>query len=315
MDRCQRICCTENSKRLTNSIFQLQQMLGTSILWFGWYGFNCGTAMLHPNEGSENIAALAGVNTTLSAGMAGMTALFANLFILERLTGEPYFDLKYLMNGVLCGLVAVTAGCGVMEPWAACVTGFMAGFVYIFGSRGLIHMKLDDAVDAIPVHLLSGILGVLSVGFFAAPRHLEVVYGHADYPGLFYTWRDGDSSARLLGVQCVGLLFIIGWVMCLMLPFFVWLDWKGWFRSDPLEEIVGLDTSYHGGLYLHATDDDTVNSQAIEELRRRRADHTKSHINNGEYHVSGEFHVSNNGVTNTELSPQSDDEVEDVDDP
>mmetsp|Transcript_28209 Transcript_28209/g.65606 ORF Transcript_28209/g.65606 Transcript_28209/m.65606 type:complete len:105 (-) Transcript_28209:20-334(-) len=104
-------------------------MLGTFILWFGWYGFNCGTALLHEGENVESIFALAGVNSTLAAGMAGMTALFSNLFVLERTTGEPFFDLKYLMNGTLCGLVSITAGCGIVEPWAGVVIGLVAGLV------------------------------------------------------------------------------------------------------------------------------------------------------------------------------------------
>mmetsp|Transcript_9977 Transcript_9977/g.13173 ORF Transcript_9977/g.13173 Transcript_9977/m.13173 type:complete len:550 (-) Transcript_9977:126-1775(-) len=287
---------------------QALQMLGTFVLWFGWYGFNCGTALLHESSETHNIAALAGVNTTLAAGMAGMTALFANMFVLERFTGEAFFDLKYLMNGTLCGLVSITAGCGVMEPWAATVTGCMAGFVYILGSRGLVRMKLDDAVDAIPVHMMSGILGVINVGLFASPRHLQSVYGHADHPGLFYTWRDGDSSARLLGVQLVGLLFILGWVMCLMLPFFVLLDWKGWFRSDPLDEVVGLDTSYHGGLFLwnNNDDDSSVHSEAIETLRKRRADHARSRL--GAESLEAFRNYPQDAVTNTEGTPESDDD-------
>eukprot|EP00522_Entomoneis_paludosa_P005653 CAMPEP_0172455668 /NCGR_PEP_ID=MMETSP1065-20121228/12185_1 /TAXON_ID=265537 /ORGANISM="Amphiprora paludosa, Strain CCMP125" /LENGTH=535 /DNA_ID=CAMNT_0013208137 /DNA_START=221 /DNA_END=1828 /DNA_ORIENTATION=+ len=278
---------------------QALQMLGTFILWFGWYGFNCGTALLYNQDDVDSIFSLAAVNTTLGAGMAGITALIANLFLLERTTGEAFFDLKYLMNGTLCGLVAITAGCGVLEPWAAVLTGFMAGFVYMFGSRGLVKMRLDDAVDAIPVHMMSGILGVLSVGFFASPRQLEKVYGHADHPGLIYTWRDGDSDATLLGVQCIGLLFIIGWVMVLMLPFFVWLDWRGWLRSDPLEEIVGLDTSYHGGLFLTTNDDESINTDALEELRRRRSDHARNRIGNNQ-----------SEVPTTTDSPESDDEYE-----
>jgi Amt family ammonium transporter len=87
---------------------------------------------------------LAGVNTTLSGGTAGIVALFLNLFLLERFTGEPYFDLKYAMNGSLSGLVAVTGSCGVVEPWAAIVIGAVAGVLYIVGSKGMIRLRLDD---------------------------------------------------------------------------------------------------------------------------------------------------------------------------
>lgn len=257
------------------------QMLGTFILWFGWYGFNCGSALISESVSAAQVAALAGVNTTLAAGAAGIVALFLNLFVLERLTGEPFFDLKYAMNGALGGLVSITAGCAVVEPWAALIIGMIAGVIYLLGSRGLVKLRLDDAVDAIPVHMLNGIWGLFAVGLFASPRHLITAYGRDDHPGLFYTWRDGNSNARLLGVQMVGLLFILGWVFTIMFPFFVWLDWKGWFRSDPLEEIVGLDTSYHGGLVLSG--DDEINPEYIsaykqkkQGLRRRKGGNVQS---------------------------------------
>lgn len=263
-------------------------MLGTFVLWFGWYGFNSGSALLSDSVYASDVAALAAVNSTLAAGCAGMVALFLNLFVLERYTGEPYFDLKYAMNGSLSGLVSITAGCGVVEPWASCVIGVFAGVIFLLGTRGLVLLRLDDAVDAIPVHLFNGIWGVIAVGFFASPRHLIKAYGFDDHPGLFYTWRDGDSDALLLGVQCVGLLFILGWVFVIMFPFFIWLDWKGWFRSDPLEEIVGLDTSYHGGLALVAEGDE-INPEYIsaykqkkqEGLRKRRGAHPQSDVTSG----------------------------------
>jgi Amt family ammonium transporter len=244
-------------------------MLGTFVLWFGWYGFNPGSALLSKNVGANEVAALAAVNTTLAAGVAGMVALFVNLYVLERSTGEPFFDLKFAMNGALCGLVAITAGCGVTEPWAATVTGAVAGLLYIVGSKGLVYFRLDDAVDAIPVHLINGAWGVISVGLFASPTRLKAVYGRDEFVGWFYSLQRGESNARLLGVQLVGLLFIIGWVVCIMLPFFIWLDWKGWFRADALEEIVGLDTSYHGGLALRGGDDE-INPEYVSAYKKKK---------------------------------------------
>ena len=209
-------------------------MLGTFILWFGWYGFNCGTAILSEGPRTEEVASLAAVNTTLAAAAAGVSALLLNLFILDRTTGEALFDLKFLMNGTLSGLVSITAGCGVLEPWAAVVTGVVAGILYYCGSHGLVALRLDDAVDAIPVHFINGAWGLISVGLLASPRHLVVAYGRSDHPGLVYSWEQGQTDATLLAVQIVGLLLIISWVFVIMFPFFIWLDWKGWFRADPL---------------------------------------------------------------------------------
>lgn len=81
--------------------------------------------------------------------MGGPAALFINLWMLERYTGEPYFDLRFAMNGTLSGLVAITAGCGVLEPWAAVTVGFVSGLLYIGGSKGILRLRLDDAVDAV----------------------------------------------------------------------------------------------------------------------------------------------------------------------
>ena len=212
---------------------------------------------------------LSGVNTTLSGGAAGIVALFANLIYLERFTGEPCFDLKYLMNGSLAGLVAITGSCGIVEPWAAVLIGAVAGLLYMFGSWLLVKLRLDDAVDAIPVHMLNGAWGVIAGGLFASPGRLEAAYGSSEHVGLFYSFGHGGADGALLGAQICGTLFIFGWVMFTMLPFFVWLDMKGWFRSDPLDEILGLDTSYHGGAMLGANDD-KVGPEYIAAMQKKK---------------------------------------------
>jgi len=248
------------------------QMLGCFILWFGWYGFNSGSALIAPSNERGRLVALSAVNTTLSGGMAGLVALFVNLIILERKLGEPIFDLRMAMNGSLAGLVAITAGCGVVEPWAALLIGAVAGLLYISGSSLLVRLRLDDAVDAIPVHMFNGMWSMIAVGFLACPRYLEMTFGtEVEHVGWFYSLAQGKGDARLLAAQIVGILFILAWCLGIMLPFFVWLDWKGWFRSDPLEEIVGLDTSYHGGLIL-MSGDDSVNPEYISQYKKQRTE-------------------------------------------
>jgi Amt family ammonium transporter len=265
----------ERPKEFPGSSISLQ-MLGAFILWFGWYGFNAGSALNGtPNENRGSVAALAAANTGLSAGAGGLTALFVNLWILERYTGEPFFDLKYAMNGTLSGLVAITAGCGVVEPWAAVLIGFVAGLLYIGSSKGILRLRLDDAVDAIPVHLFNGAWGVLSVGFLASPERLLAAYGMDKHVGWFYSWSRGSGDATLLGAQIVAVLFIIGWTFVIMFPFFLALDWKGWFRADPLDEIVGLDLSYHGGNALTA--DSSVKPEYFKAYEERREKRRSSH--------------------------------------
>jgi Amt family ammonium transporter len=205
-------------------------MLGSFILWFGWYGFNSGSALITSSNERGKLVALCAVNTTLSGGAAGLTALFVNLLILERRLGEPIFDLKMAMNGSLSGLVAITAGCGVVEPWAALLIGIFAGLLYLGGSSLLLKLRLDDAVDAIPIHRVNGMWGLIAVGFLASPRNLNLTYG-IDVPhvGWFYSLARGSGDARLLAAQVVGILFILGWCLIIMMPFFIWLDWKGKF--------------------------------------------------------------------------------------
>jgi Amt family ammonium transporter len=227
----------------TNEHILVKQMLGTFILWFGWYGFNPFSALnLDSDVNRGAVASLCAVTTTLAAATGCVTALFTKLFIMERKTGEANFELLMAMNGALSGLVAITSGCAVVQPWAAVVIGLIAGWMYLVGSHLLIRLRLDDAVDAIPVHFVNGIWGVTATGLLADPSLLLQAYGRDNHAGWFY----GLSDFTLMGTQLVGVLFIFGWVLFLMLPFFIVLNYFGKFRADSLEEMVGLDISYHG---------------------------------------------------------------------
>jgi len=294
-------------------------MLGTFILWFGWYGFNAGSTLTHspylntgniaalaavnttlsaesggvaalftPYLNTGNIAALAAVNTTLSAASGGVAALFTSLFIEERLTGEAKFDLKKLMNGCLGGLVSITAGCAIVEPWAAAVIGLMGGWVYLLSSALLISYRIDDAVDAIPVHLACGMWGTLAVGLLASPARVQNTYRSSNHVGWFYSLGRGSFDAHLLAAQICCILFVIAWVFILMLPFFSWLNYMGWFRSDSLEELVGLDISYHG---VQALAGDEIKLEYVEAFNRRRA----------RYHSSNEQLTNGNNRENFNL--------------
>jgi Amt family ammonium transporter len=233
------------------------QVLGTFMLWFGWYGFNPGSVLFIASADNAQAAARAAVATTLSAAAGSVTALFFNMFLTERTTGEAVYDLGYALNGALAGLVAITGGCTVVETWVALLIGIVAGLIYLLTSMGLEKLCLDDAVDAIPVHFSNGVWGVIAVGLLAKPEYLQQVYGlsydddntNTALPaaGWLYEWARGSANGKLLAAQLVGLLFIMAWATALMFPFFTFLDFMGWFRADSLEELVGLDVSYHGG--------------------------------------------------------------------
>ena len=229
--------------------FHLFQILGTFILWFGWFGFNAGSTINFRGRWNFSIISLTVINTLLSAATGGLTSLFVNLILVERTTGESQYNLTYAMNGCLSGLVAIAAGCGVVEPWAAIAIGVVAGLLYLGSSKTLLRYCVDDAVDAIPVHFTCGIWGVVAVGFFASPRALKAFLQlkgeNLTHSGLLYAF--GNSyRISLIGCQIVGMIFICIWVSFMMIPFFFFLNYMGLLRADSLEEVVGLDVSYHG---------------------------------------------------------------------
>lgn len=247
------------------------QVLGTFILWFGWYGFNPGSALAIDSAGSADVAALCAVTTTMGAAAGCVGALATDTLLEQAKTGEISYDLTMAMNGALSGLVAVTAGCSVLTPWAALIVGFIGGLVYIGASKLLIALRIDDAVDAIPVHGANGIWGVIAVGLLADPAHM-VTAGYNDHPGLFY-----GQGANLLICQICAVGWIIGWVVVTMTPFFFLLRTMNMFRVDPLEEDVGLDLSHHRG---SAYDMTGPSEDEIKELRASR--HGKTEIAIGE---------------------------------
>ena len=137
-------------------------------------------------------------------------------------------------------------------------------------------MRLDDAVDAIPVHAMNGMWGLLAVGLLSAPSRMLKAYGTDAHPGFFYSLGRGDTDAKLLGCQMLGMLFVFGWTFFTMLPFFLWLNFMGWFRSESVQELVGLDISYGGvgaaqGMLLNAEDnEDMVKEEYLDAYEKYR---------------------------------------------
>jgi len=245
------------------------QGLGTLLLWFGWYGFNSGSALYTTVAPRSAFAARAVVTTSLGPASGAISALLINFYITDRETGEGIFDLSVALNGALSGLVSITAGCTVIEPWAAIIAGVVGGLLLVIVSRLLVRLRIDDAVDAIPVHLPNGIWGLIVVGLLANPTYVEQIY-HSSHAGWFYSWSQGSADGRLLAANLTLALFVIGWVTCTMTPFFLLLHYLGWFRSDPLEEIIGLDVSYHGASTLHLENDEEYKEfLKFKEARRR----------------------------------------------
>ena len=221
------------------------------------------------NRGS--VASLVAVNTTLGAAAGAVSAMFTASIIEGRRTGIVSYDLTNAMNGCLTGLVAVTAPCATIETWAGLVIGIVAGWVYLFWSWLLIKLKIDDAVDAIPVHMGGGIWGILSVGLFTSRVRLEVAFPDmsTDNIGWFYEWGRGSGNLTLFGIQFIAVLFIFAWVFAIMGPFIYVLKFFNMLRVDPLEEQVGLDISRHKGPAYDM--EGSAATQHIEALSRHRS--------------------------------------------
>jgi ammonium transporter, Amt family len=212
---------------------------GTFILWVGWFGFNCGSTLLfNGGDQSSHLASKVAVTTVLSAAASGITSCF----IWNKL-GEAW-SIERTCNGILAGLVGVTAACSVIECWAAIVGGICSAFIYT-GASIFVKEKLgiDDVLDAAAVHFFCGIWGLLVAALFASKEALTLAaYPEPQIEGLFY---GGDF--KRLGVALAGILAITAWVTAIMLPFFMMLDKQGMFRVSFEAEVAGIDKSEMGG--------------------------------------------------------------------
>ncbi len=200
--------------------------LGVFILWFGWFGFNAGST-LGVTDGSS-IARVA-INTNLAAALGGIAAMVT---VWKRF-GKP--DLSMAMNGALAGLVAITAPCAYVEPWAALVIGIIAGYAVVRGVELLDKLRIDDPVGAFPVHGICGIWGTLCVGIFG-----KQALGLANN-GFIY-----GGNPMQLGIQIVGSASTVAFIVISMSIVFRLIDLTVGLRISREEELRGLDIGEHG---------------------------------------------------------------------
>jgi Amt family ammonium transporter len=237
-------------------------VLGTFILWFGWYGFNPGSTLAVADASSLTVTAHTAVTTTLGAASGGVTSLFLVYF----LTGV--WDLLAVCNGLLAGLVSITAGCSVVQAWAAVLIGFIGAFVFYYSCKLLEKLKIDDPLLAAPMHGFCGMWGVIAVGLLAEESKLRLAYptnyaveNVAAVPrtskGAFYK---GDG--RLLGCQVCGIVCITAWVTGMMSLLFFPLKFLGLLRVPQDFEMAGLDASKHGGSAYNMDNDQMKKSPA-----------------------------------------------------
>jgi Amt family ammonium transporter len=205
--------------------------LGVFILWFGWYGFNPGSTF---SAHHLRIAVIA-VNTTLAASAGGLSALLISWWKTEK------WDIGMLLNGVLAGLVGITAACAWVEGWASIIIGLIAGALMYVSVKFLESKGIDDPVGAVSVHGACGLWGLLSVGLFA-----DGTYGiysiEAPYvTGLFY----GGGTEQFLA-QLISVLAVVVWSFGMGFLTFKMMDKIFGIRVPPEEELQGLDIPEHG---------------------------------------------------------------------
>ncbi|MBM4361178.1 MAG: ammonium transporter [Deltaproteobacteria bacterium] len=192
-------------------------VVGVFLLWLGWFGFNGGSVL----SADPALTSLVLVTTCLAAAAGAVGSMVAYAFVSKK----P--DLSMMLNGILAGLVGVTAGADVVTPMSAIIIGAIAGVLVVGSVIGMDKLKIDDPVGAVSVHLVCGVWGTIAVG-------------------LFSTNADHTLGKQLLGVGAYAALAVIGSAVL-----FLAVKMTMGLRVDAEEEIDGLDAGEHG---MHAYD-------------------------------------------------------------
>lgn len=199
-------------------------LLGTAILWFGWFGFNGGSAI-----SSGQLSVTAFVNTHIASSIASISWLVAEWIHRKKPT------LLGLASGVVAGLVAITPAAGFVTPFSSFIIGLIAGPICYFAVSLKAKLGYDDALDAVGVHGVGGTVGAIATGLFATKA-----INSAGNDGLFY------GNPALLGVQVLSVVVAIIYSFVISYILFKLIDAVMGLRVSNEEEIEGLDISQHG---------------------------------------------------------------------
>jgi Amt family ammonium transporter len=207
-------------------------MIGASLLWFGWFGFNAGSALE-----ANGVAGLAFINTWLATAAAAMSWLLAE-WVLKK---HP--SLLGAASGAVGGLVAITPACGFVGVGGALVIGLLAGLLCLWGVTGLKKLLgADDALDVFGVHGVGGIFGALMTGVFAAPS--------LGGTGIWDYVANGVAAEYSIGtqvwIQAQGVLVTVVISSIVSVIAFKLVDLLIGLRVSDEQEVIGLDVSSHG---------------------------------------------------------------------
>ena len=240
-------------------------VLGTFLLWFGWYGFNPGSFLTiakgYESGGYYGQWSAIG-RTAVTTTLAGSTAALTTLFSKRLLAG--HWNVIDVCNGLLGGFAAITSGCAVVEPWAAIVCGFVAAWVLIGLNKLAAKVEYDDPLEAAQLHGGCGAWGVFFTGLFAKKVYVEEIYGVGRPFGALM-----GGGGRLLAAQVIQILVVCGWVTATMAPLFYGLHKMKLLRISRDDETAGMDLTRHGGFAYAYHDDEDGSSRGVGFMLRR----------------------------------------------
>ncbi len=211
-------------------------MIGTGILWFGWFGFNAGSALAANGQ-----AAQAFMNTFLAAAAAGLA------WVLVEWLRDGHPTTLGAASGIVAGLVAITPAAGYVSGGAPLAIGAIAGIACCYAVRLKGRFGYDDALDVVGVHFVGGLVGSLLIGFFANPDFFEGSF----LEGIFY-----GGSAKLLGEQALANGAAIVWSLALTTVIMLALKATIGVRVSDEVESMGLDLAEHGETAYHSAGND-----------------------------------------------------------
>jgi len=218
------------------------QVIGTFILWFGWYGFNCGSTLGLSDAKTGLLAAQVAMNTTIAAAAGGLTVFLAKYALVRK------YDVGALCNGILAGLVSITAPCGNVESGFAFLIGILGAFIYFGASALLKVLKIDDPLDAFAVHGACGAWGVFSAAFFDWGLGFDHTHGWSGFDCV--RGEDGSTcldggNGLMLAANIVEIVCIALWSGGLSFLIFAPLRFSGLLRLDEQTQDLGNDASHH----------------------------------------------------------------------
>jgi Amt family ammonium transporter len=199
-------------------------LIGAALLWFGWFGFNAGSAL-----GANGVAALAFMNTQVATAAAALGWL-----LVEKLRDGHPTSLG-VASGAVSGLVAITPACAFVAPWAAVVIGLISGIVCALAVGLKYKINFDDSLDVVGIHLVGGLWGSLSIGFFGSAAVNSIGLNGIVYGG----------GTDLLGKQAFGAFFVLGYSFIATLIIGFIIDKTIGFRVKADAEVAGIDYDQH----------------------------------------------------------------------